>query len=114
MLTTNLEHVETDDQFQQLLSDNDNIMITCGRMGPMCLPVYDVMDNVKDDYQDVTFRDMDFDSPVATNIRSLQAVRGFMSLPFVVYFKNGKVVEAKSSIQNRDQVVDSLERNFRN
>ena len=114
MLPTNLQHIESDEEFRKVLDENDNVMVVCGRAGPMCLPVYDVMDNVKDDYQDVTFRDMDFDSPVATNIRKLEEVRGFMSLPFVVYFKNGKVVEAKSSTQNRDQVVDSLERNFRN
>ena len=68
MLSTNLEHVETDQQFNQLLVENENVMITCGRMGPMCLPVYDVMDHVKEEYKDVVFRDMDFDSPVATTV----------------------------------------------
>jgi len=36
----------------------------------------------------------------------------FMSLPFTVYFKNGKVAVATSGIQNKQQVVEILNREF--
>ncbi|MGB7532520.1 MAG: hypothetical protein WA977_06025 [Halobacteriota archaeon] len=36
----------------------------------------------------------------------------FMGLPFTVYFKNGKVVAATSSIQNKDQVLEILDMEF--
>ena len=32
---------------QKVLAENENVMITCGRMGPMCLPVYDVMESLE-------------------------------------------------------------------
>jgi len=35
-----------------------------------------------------------------------------MGLPFTVYFKNGKVVAATSSIQNKDQVMAILDKAF--
>jgi len=112
MLGTNLKHVETDDQFQALIENHDNVMLCCGRMGPMCLPVYDIMENLKDKYDNVEFQDMAFDSPVSDHIRKLPEVRNFMGLPFTVYFKNGKVVQATSGIQKKSQVTEILDTQF--
>lgn len=112
LLQTNLKHIENDEQFKDTIEGNENVMICCGRMGPMCLPVYDAMENLEDKYDNVTFRDMPFDSPVSHNIRELPEARGFMGLPFTVYFKNGKVVEATSSIQTKAQIKDILEKHF--
>jgi thioredoxin 1 len=112
MLDTNLKHITTDEEYQKVISENENVMICCGRMGPMCLPVYDIMESIESEYSHVTFRDMDFDEPVGVNIRSLPEVQGFMGLPFTVYYKNGKVVEATTSIQSKTQVLDILDSHF--
>lgn len=112
MLSTNLKHIESDDAFHQLLAENPNVMLCCGRQGPMCLPVYDVMDNLQDKYPGVTFRDMSFDGPAAHNIRSLPEVRSFTGLPFTIYFRDGKVATATSSIQSKAQVKAILDREF--
>ena len=112
MLATNLKHIESDDELSRVLEENENVMITCGRMGPMCLPVYDVMESLERKYDHVTFRDMAFDGPAAHNIKSLPETRGFTGLPFVVYFKDGVVAEARSSIQTKAQVREVLDRHF--
>jgi thioredoxin 1 len=112
MLQTGLEHIESEQAFQNVIKENDNVMICCGRMGPMCLPVYDVMETLAPDYQHVAFRDMDFDEPVAQVIRRLPETARFMGLPFTVYFKNGKVVAATSSIQTMEQVTAILDKHF--
>lgn len=112
MLQTNLEHILSDEEFAQTLADNENVMVCCGRMGPMCLPVYDIMESIGDDYSHVAFRDMAFDSPVAHNIRSLPETANFMGLPFTVYFRNGEVVAATSSIQTIDQITTILDDKF--
>jgi len=114
MLDTNLKHIESDDEFKKVIEENENVMICCGRMGPMCLPVYDVMENFESRYPNVVFRDMAFDEAVAHNIKELPETRSFMGLPFTVYFKNGKVVKATSSIQNKAQVAEILNDNFGN
>ena len=114
MLGTNLKHITTDDEFKKVLEENENVMICCGRMGPMCLPVYDIKESFESRYENVAFRDMEFDAPVAHNIRNLPEVQSFMGLPFTVYFKNGKVVEATSSIQNKAQVAAILDSKFGN
>ena len=105
MLMTNLEHVESADLHKKVLEENENVMICCGRMGPMCLPVYDIMEEIQDKYKNVKFYDMDFDGPEAHVIKNAPECAGFMGLPFTMYYKNGKVVNATTSIQNMDQVV---------
>lgn len=112
VLPTNLEHVATAKDLQQLIEQNENVMVCCGRMGPMCIPVYGVMEELRDEYTHVAFRDMAFDSPEAAVIRNLPECRNFMGLPFTVYYKNGKVVAATSSIQSRDQITKILDREF--
>lgn len=112
MLQTNLEHITSEDEFREVLENNENVMICCGRMGPMCLPVYDVMESIQEDYPQVAFRDMAFDEPVARVIRTLPETSTFRGLPFTVYFKNGEVVHATSSIQSMDQVTSVFDEKF--
>ena len=109
MLDTNLKHLESREEIEELLRNNANVMICCGRMGPMCIPVYEIMEELESKYPHVQMRDMDFDIPAASFIRSLPECAFFMGLPFTVYFKNGKVVKATSSIQNEKQIKDVLD-----
>ncbi len=109
MLQTNLNHVNSEQDFEQLLKDNENVMIACGRMGPMCIPVYDIMEKLEGECESVTFRDMAFDGPVSHVIKSQPAVRTFQSLPFVAYYKNGKLVKATGGIQTKKQVKENLQ-----
>jgi len=112
MLSTNLKHLETEQEVKEVVEINENVIVCCGRMGPMCVPVYSVMEELERTYSHVTFRDQDFDIPAADFIRNLPECASFMGLPFTVYFKNGKVVAATSSIQNKDQVMEILDREF--
>ncbi|MCA9552287.1 MAG: thioredoxin family protein [Myxococcales bacterium] len=110
MLNTNLQHIESVEQYEQLIASGAKVAVVCGRMGPMCVPVYSVMDALKSNYPDVNFYDMDFDTAVAMQtIRRLPETNGFMGLPFTVYYKDGGVVAATSSIQNKKQVKEILD-----
>lgn len=112
MLNTNIKHIETEQEVKEVLESNENVMICCGRMGPMCVPVFGVMEELEQIYPHVTFRDQDFDIQAADFIRNVPECASFMGLPFTVYFKNGKVVAATSSIQNKDQVMAILDKAF--
>ena len=112
MLLTNLKHLESEPEIRNIIKSNDHVMICCGRMGPMCIPVYLEMEKLQEKYTHIAFRDLDFDIPAASFIKSLPEVEGFMGLPFTVYFKNGKVVAATTSIQTREEIVSILEREF--
>ena len=112
MLNTNVKHLETKQEIEKILENNENVMVCCGRMGPMCIPVYGIMEKLERTYPHVTFRDQDFDIPAANFIKRLSECASFRGLPFTVYLKNGKVVAATTSIQSRDQVVEILDREF--
>lgn len=112
MLQTNLHEIETAGELKEMLEANENVMVCCGRMGPMCLPVYDVMEELEEERSDVKFAVMAFDNPEAAIIRNAPECRGFMGLPFTMYYKNGKVAHATSSIQNMQQVSSILDREF--
>ncbi|NOX48365.1 MAG: thioredoxin family protein [Chlorobi bacterium] len=109
MLQTNLKHVESEQLYNEVIQNNENVMICCGRMGPMCVPVYAIMEDLEEEYPHVKFYDMEFDHPDAHVIRNLPECRGFMGLPFTVYYKNGKVAKATSSIQNLTQITEILD-----
>jgi len=113
MLRTNLKHLESEAEFNELVANNGNVMVCCGRMGRMCIPVYAIMESLETEYPNVQFRDMEFDIPAASCIKTLSACRGFMGLPFTVYFKNGELVKATSSIQTKEQIKDILETVFK-
>ena len=112
MLQTNLKHVDTDSAFKEVIENNENVMICCGRMGPMCLPVYKIMKTLEDKYKNVVFCDMDFDDSAGHNICSLPETQRFRGLPFTVYFKNGKPAAATTSIQNKEQIMEIIDREF--
>ncbi|PIP76128.1 MAG: hypothetical protein COW85_15860 [Ignavibacteria bacterium CG22_combo_CG10-13_8_21_14_all_37_15] len=112
MLHTNLTHILSEKEHAKLLQENENVMVCCGRMGPMCIPVYSVMQEIEPEYKNVKFADMEFDIPDATVIRDLEECASFRGIPFVIYYKNGKVVKATSSIQSKEQVTSILDDHF--
>ncbi len=112
MLQTNLEHVTSKTELNHLIENNEKVAVCCGRMGPMCIPVYGVFEVLQDEYTDIKFRDMEFDNPESAVIRNLPECRGFNGLPFTVYYRNGKVVKATSSIQTAKQIKEIINEVF--
>lgn len=112
MLQTGLQEFETAIELEKFIAENENVMVCCGRMGPMCMPVYDVMEELEEERTDVKFAVMAFDNPEAAIIRSAPECSGFMGLPFTMYYKDGKVAQATSSIQNMQQVKGILDAQF--
>jgi thioredoxin 1 len=112
MLQTNLEHIESEEQLKELIEKNEKVAVCCGRMGPMCIPVYDIFEIFQEKYPDIQFRDMDFDTPDAAIIKGLPECRKFWGLPYTIYYRNGKVVKATSSIQSAKEVKSIIDEVF--
>ena len=108
-LQTSIQEIESAAELEQIINENENVMVCCGRMGPMCIPVYDIMEELEEERENVKFYSMAFDSPEAGVIRNNPACAGFMGLPFTMYYKNGEVAAATSSIQNKQQVTAILD-----
>ena len=112
LLATAVHEIETAAELEKIISENENVMVCCGRMGPMCVPVYDIMEELEEERPDVKFYTMPFDTPETHVIRNAPESRGFMGLPFTMYYKNGEIARATSSIQTMEQVTDILDTHF--
>lgn len=111
-LQTVIHEIETAAELEKIISENENVMVCCGRMGPMCIPVYDDMEELEEERSNVKFYSMGFDSPEAGIIKNAPECSGFMGLPFTMYYKNGSVAKATSSIQNKQQITAILDEEF--
>jgi thioredoxin 1 len=112
ILQTNLIHLTSASGLKEMSEGHEHVIVCCGRMGPMCIPVYQAMTELENIYPQVKFCYMVFDLPDAYVIRSLPECRGFMGLPFTVYYRNGKVVKATSGLQSKQQVRQILDAYF--
>ena len=114
MLQTNLNHIESSEDHKKLIESNENVVVCCGRMGPMCVPVLRAMEFIEKDYPEIKFADMEFDNPESYIIKDAAECEGFMGLPFTVYYKNGKITKATSSIQTKEQLESNIENHLLN
>jgi len=112
MLYTNLKHIESAAEYAQLISENENVMIICGRMGHTCIPVYRIAEELEEKYGHVKFFDMEYDNPESYFFHALPEVSDLMEIPFTVYYKNGAAVKATAGIQNKKQVEAILDIEF--
>ncbi|MEN8118394.1 MAG: thioredoxin family protein [Bacteroidota bacterium] len=112
MLQTAVHEIETAAELEKIINENENVMVCCGRMGPMCIPVYDTMEELEEERTNIKFYSMGFDTPEAAPIRNAPECRGFMGLPFTMFYKNGKVARATTSILSPRQITDILDEEF--
>jgi len=112
MLQTVVHEIETAAELEKMIAENENVMVCCGRMGPMCIPVYDDMEELEEERTNIKFATMGFDTPEAGIIRNAPECRGFMGLPFTMFYKNGKVAQATTSLINRQQITSILDEHF--
>lgn len=112
MLYTNLKHLETAVDYVKFISENENVMLVCGRMDPMCIAVYGIAEQFEGEYKHVKFCDMEFDNPESYIVRELEVIQDLRSIPFAIYYKNGKVAFTTSGIQTKTEVKAILDKEF--
>ncbi len=110
MLYTNLKHIESAEEYARIINENENVMLICGRMGPLCIPVYRFAVELEEVYTHVKFYDMEYDHPELYFFHDLPEVQNFPEYPFTVYYKNGIIVKATAGIQTKAQIVGILDK----
>jgi len=100
------------EEFDKVLKDSGKLVVCAGRWGPMCIPVYNAMEKIEmaGQFKDVLLRVVDFDGEPAGRIRNSEECRHFRGLPFTVYYLNGEIVHATSSIQPRQQLEENIKK----
>jgi thioredoxin 1 len=112
MLYTNLKHIETAAEYARIMNENENVILICGRMGPLCIPIYRIAEELEKKYTHIKFYDMEYDNPETYFIHYLPEVQSLLEHPFVIYFKNSEVVKATAGIQTKTQITTILDKEF--
>jgi thioredoxin 1 len=114
MLYTNLKHIESGIELSQRIREDENVVVICGQMEANSIPVFNTVENLETSYPYVKFYDMEFENPESLAIRNLPEYNNQSSKPFVVYFKNGKLVKATYGRQSKEQIRNIIEKEFTN
>jgi thioredoxin 1 len=112
MLYTNLKHIETAADYTRAISETENVVIVCGRMGVTCVPVYKIAEELEGTYKHVKFYDMEFDNPESAILRNVVEYYDLQNIPLTGYFKKGNLVEVSFGKQTKEQISAILNREY--
>jgi hypothetical protein len=113
MLYTNLKHIETLADYKRVISENDNVMILCCSMKPRCIELYRLAEEFEKKYRHVMFYDLECENPESKMVRNLTELTDFENQSFIIYYKNGKVIETSSIEQTKKQIESNLDKYYK-
>lgn len=108
MLYTNLNHIETSAEFQQIIAESSQVVIVCGRMGEFSIPVYRVLEDLQEEYPEVKFFDMEFDNPESSIVCELFADESEAKVPFLLFYENGELTFRTWGTKTKGQIEEML------
>jgi len=112
MLYTNLKHIETEGEFSKIINQNPNVMIICGSMTSNCISIYNIAEELENEFKNVEFFDMEFDNPESEILRKIPEITDLMTVPLTIFYKNGNVVKVTDNKQNKKQIINILNEYF--
>ncbi|HNW52285.1 MAG TPA: hypothetical protein PKH79_14480 [Prolixibacteraceae bacterium] len=110
MLYTNLKHIESEDEHRQIIQQNEQVVVVCGRMDAASVSVYRVAEMLMAAYPGVKFCDMEFDNPQSQFLCDLFHEPEKQNLPLTIYYQDGCPVRFISGMQTTEQVAGNLEK----
>lgn len=111
-MLTKLKQLDSGTDHKRAISENENVVVISGRMDAGYNPFYGIAEELEEKYKHVRFYFMDYDSPASQVIRSIPEAQRFQKVPITVYYKNGIVVNATSNVQNTEEIVSILDKEF--
>jgi thioredoxin 1 len=108
MLYTNLKHIETTTGYENAIGENENVLIVCGSMAMNSIQQYRIAEQLESLYPQVKFFDMEFNNPESKFLCDLFDNK--ITVPYLIYFRNGEMVYQTSGIQTREQMAEKLDK----
>lgn len=109
MLYTNLNHIETEKDFRRAISENNHVVVIYGRMDPISIPVYRMVEELENEYSAVKFFDMEMDNPDFLMLPELRDVKNDSMAPLVICFSNGKVTNISTNIHSPFEIEEIVQ-----
>lgn len=105
MLYTNLNHIESAQQFQQIVEQNKKIVVACGRMDPTSVKLYNELEVLRKRYHHILFYDFECDHP---EFRIVLPELAQNSDPAIVLIENGAIKNVVFEQQDYDHLSTHL------
>lgn len=112
MLYTNLNHIETKAEHAQIINENENVIIICGRMDHQSVNVYRLAEELKETFTSVNFFDLELDNPETDSILMFHEISKGEVFPLIISFKDGKMLNTSSGIQSKTHLTKILNTQF--
>ena len=112
VLRTKLQHLRSKAKFKKLIKEYEKVIIVAGRMCPICSSMYPIFEHLDEIHDDIEIRDWDYDLKSADMIREMPETEDFWTLPFVLYFRNGEIVEAHAGKKSSSDIKKIIQDNF--
>jgi hypothetical protein len=112
MLYTNLNHIETANEFSGFIGNYEYVVLICGRMESSCVPAYLAAENWQNKFPLVKFFDMESDNPESAILLNLPEISHAKGIPIMALFKNGILIHSLSGIMSLKQFEEKLTMEF--
>jgi thioredoxin 1 len=81
-------------------------------MGPLCIPVYRVAEELEAKYSHVKFYDMEYDNPESYFFHVLPEVHDLEEIPIIIFYRNGKAVKSIAGLKSKKQFIENIEKEY--
>jgi len=108
MLYTNLKHIESIKQLNDVIGNNNNVVMCYGRMNSDCIPVFNALEQLESELSDVQIYDIEYDNPEFEDFKQSTHSLTMTELPYLIFFQNGEVREVFAGKKDENQLRTSI------
>ena len=104
MLYTNLNHIESTNQLNDVIGKNKNVVMCYGRMNHDCIAVFNALEQLGNEHSDVQIYDIEYDNPEFEDFKQSTHTLAMTELPYLILFQNGEVREVYTGKKDENQL----------
>jgi len=104
MLYTNLKHIESTSQLNDVIEKNNNVVMCYGRMNHNCIPVFNALEQLENEIPTIQMYDIEYDNPEFEDFKQSTHTLKMAELPYLIFFQNGAVREVITGKKDENQL----------
>jgi len=104
MLYTNLKHIESTSQLNDVIGKNNNVVMCYGRMNHDCIAVFNSLEQLENENPSIQIYDIEYDNPEFEDFKQSTRSLTMAELPYLILFQNGEVREVFTGKKDENQL----------
>lgn len=104
MLYTNLKHIESSSQLNDVIDKHNNVVMCYGRMNYDCIAVFNALEQLERENPNIQMFDVEYDNPEFEAFKQSTHSLTMAELPYLILFQNGVVREVYAGKKDENQL----------